>query len=254
MLTSIRPSPTSRGTPGASAAIRGGGRRAPLRRCRNQARHLSDGSNGAARFAPASERSLDTDVNPELARLADPAKRPDEALAAGQVEHALEQAIGALEPLYREVLLLRDVEGLTAPEVAEVLVVSVQAVKSRLHRARLSVRAHVARQLGIPGGPHRRTTGGVPRCAHLVFAAPRGRHQRGRLCRDGAAPRSLWPLPRCLRLAQADARALPQVGPLRRGARVGQGRPAKLPRRERLNPLASGRLSPVMEAICQACR
>ena len=62
---------------------------------------------------------------------------------------ALEQAIGALEPMYREVLLLRDVEGLSAAEVAEVLGVGVPAVKSRLHRARLSVRAHVAPLLGI---------------------------------------------------------------------------------------------------------
>jgi RNA polymerase sigma-70 factor (ECF subfamily) len=54
--------------------------------------------------------------------------------------------------MYREVLLLRDVEGLTAPEVAEVLGVNIQAVKSRLHRARLSVRGHVAPLLGIPIG------------------------------------------------------------------------------------------------------
>ena len=74
---------------------------------------------------------------------------PDEALAGRQVERALEQAIAALEPMYREVLLLRDVEGLTAPEVAEVLGASVQAVKSRLHRARLSVRERVAPLLGV---------------------------------------------------------------------------------------------------------
>jgi len=52
--------------------------------------------------------------------------------------------------MYREVLLLRDVEGLTAPEVAEVRGVSVQAVKSRLHRARPSVRQRVAPLLGVP--------------------------------------------------------------------------------------------------------
>ena len=103
-----------------------------------------------SKFAPEKQRSLDTDVGPEAARLADPAKNPEEVLVGKQVEHALEQAIGALEPMYREVLLLRDVEGLTAPEVAEVLGVSSQAVKSRLHRARLSVRAHVAPLLGIP--------------------------------------------------------------------------------------------------------
>jgi RNA polymerase sigma-70 factor (ECF subfamily) len=106
-----------------------------------------------SKFAPDRERSLDTEVALDAARLADPAVSPDEALAGKEVEQALEQAIGALEPIYREVLLLRDVEGLTAPEVAEVLGVSVQAVKSRLHRARLSVRAHVAPLLGIPSEP-----------------------------------------------------------------------------------------------------
>lgn len=81
---------------------------------------------------------------------ADPGKTPDESLASKQVEQALEDAVRTLEPMYREVLLLRDVEGLTAAEVARVTGASVQAVKSRLHRARLSVRAHVAPLLGIP--------------------------------------------------------------------------------------------------------
>jgi RNA polymerase sigma-70 factor (ECF subfamily) len=74
----------------------------------------------------------------------------EETVASKQVERALEEAIASLEPMYREVLLLRDVEGLTAPEVARVTGASVQAVKSRLHRARLAVRAHIAPLLGIP--------------------------------------------------------------------------------------------------------
>ncbi len=105
-----------------------------------------------SKFAPEEERSLDTDVASEAARLADPARGPDDALAGKQIEHALEQAISVLDPMYREVLLLRDVEGLSAPEVAEVLGISTQAVKSRLHRARLSVRERVAPLLGIPSG------------------------------------------------------------------------------------------------------
>jgi len=105
------------------------------------------------KFAPDELRSLDTDAATRAQQHVDPAKLPDEALAGKQVEHALEQAIIALEPMYKEVLVLRDVEGLTAPEVAEVLGVSLQAVKSRLHRARLSVRAHVAPLLGIPASP-----------------------------------------------------------------------------------------------------
>jgi RNA polymerase sigma-70 factor (ECF subfamily) len=102
------------------------------------------------KFDPDHMRSLDTDVTPEAARRADPATAPDDALAGKQMEQALERAIGSLEPMYREVLLLRDVEGLTALEVAEVLGISAQAVKSRLHRARLSVREQVAPLLGIP--------------------------------------------------------------------------------------------------------
>lgn len=65
---------------------------------------------------------------------------PDEAVARGQLEQALDVAIEALEPTQREVLLLRDVEGLSAPEVASALGLSVDAVKSRLHRARKALR------------------------------------------------------------------------------------------------------------------
>ena len=102
------------------------------------------------KFAPVGEQSLDENPATSAMLLVDPARRPDEVLAGRQVEDALDQAIAALEPMYREVLLLRDVEGLTAPEVAEVLGINVQAVKSRLHRARLSVRAHVSPLLGVP--------------------------------------------------------------------------------------------------------
>jgi RNA polymerase sigma-70 factor (ECF subfamily) len=105
-----------------------------------------------SKFAPAEERSLDTELAAEAALLSDPARSPEEALAGRRVERLLEEAIAALDPMYREVLLLRDVEGLTAPEVAEVLAISVEAVKSRLHRARLAVRAHVAPALGITVG------------------------------------------------------------------------------------------------------
>ena len=106
-----------------------------------------------SKFAPEEQRSLDSDAAGEAKRLSAPGDSPDDALAGKQVERALENAIAALDPMYREVLLLRDVEGLTAPEVAEVLGVSVQAVKSRLHRARLSVRERVAPMLGLDAGP-----------------------------------------------------------------------------------------------------
>jgi RNA polymerase sigma factor (sigma-70 family) len=52
----------------------------------------------------------------------------------------LTRAIAALPEAYRVALILRDVEELTAPEVAQSLGLSVEAVKSRLHRARAMVR------------------------------------------------------------------------------------------------------------------
>lgn len=72
--------------------------------------------------------------------VAPPAEVPDEAVSREQLEKALDVAIAALEPEQREVLLLRDVEGLSAPDVARALDLSVEAVKSRLHRARKALR------------------------------------------------------------------------------------------------------------------
>lgn len=104
--------------------------------------------------APEQARSLDDeDTSTEVTAVADPGKTPEEALAQRQIERALEEAISRLDAGQREVLVLRDMEGLTAPEVAEVLGVSVQAVKSRLHRARLAVRAELAPLLGVPTEP-----------------------------------------------------------------------------------------------------
>lgn len=53
---------------------------------------------------------------------------------------ALEHAMSTLDPKSREVVLLRDVEGIAAADVATITGLSVQAVKSRLHRARLQLR------------------------------------------------------------------------------------------------------------------
>jgi RNA polymerase sigma factor (sigma-70 family) len=50
------------------------------------------------------------------------------------------QAIANLPAIYRQVLILRDIEANSAPEVAETLNISVAAVKSRLRRARVHLR------------------------------------------------------------------------------------------------------------------
>jgi RNA polymerase sigma-70 factor (ECF subfamily) len=126
-----------------------------------------------SKFAPEHEESLDArEPGSEARQVADDARPADESLAGRQIEAALEQAIGALEPMYREVLVLRDVEGLTAPEVAEVMGLTVEAVKSRLHRARVAVRAAVAPLLGVPGEGHPAAAPALPVAGAVSGACP----------------------------------------------------------------------------------
>jgi RNA polymerase sigma-70 factor (ECF subfamily) len=65
---------------------------------------------------------------------------PEAAADQGELRAALEQALQALPEDQREVLLLRDMEGLSAAEAAESVGISVEALKSRLHRARAGLR------------------------------------------------------------------------------------------------------------------
>lgn len=78
----------------------------------------------------------------------------------------LDKALANLDPTSREVLLLRDVEGLTASEAAEVLGVSIDALKSRLHRARSELRARLEPYVSTEERP-----GALPRtpdCPEIV--------------------------------------------------------------------------------------
>jgi len=102
-----------------------------------------------SKFAPGQVESLE-ERSSEVRGMADAGRDPEDAAAGNQVRSALQAAISELEPMYREVLVLRDVEGLSAPEVADVLGLSVEAVKSRLHRARVAVRQRIAPVLGTP--------------------------------------------------------------------------------------------------------
>jgi RNA polymerase sigma-70 factor (ECF subfamily) len=65
---------------------------------------------------------------------------PEQRYAQTQMNSILSEAIGKLEPIFRTVFLLRDVEQISTEETADVLGISVPAVKSRLLRARLKLR------------------------------------------------------------------------------------------------------------------
>lgn len=76
-----------------------------------------------------------------LVEMQDHAPTPEAHAANQELAAALGRALDALPDEHREVILLRDVEGLSAQEAAEALEVSVDALKSRLHRAREGLRA-----------------------------------------------------------------------------------------------------------------
>jgi len=83
-------------------------------------------------------RSLDDQV------LVDPAPAPDARVQARELGELLARAIATLAPEQREVLILRDVEGLSAEQAADVMGLEVGALKSRLHRARMALRSELA--------------------------------------------------------------------------------------------------------------
>ncbi len=152
------------------------------------------------RSSAAEPVSIDTVEERAAAAVPHPGPGPEEDLQNRQLEAVLAGAIAALAPMYREVLVLRDVEGLTAVQVAEVLGISVDAVKSRLHRARLEIRKSLASLLEI--GEEKPARGRSRMCPDMLrlfsrhlegeisaaACAEMGRHvERCRRCREACA-------------------------------------------------------------------
>jgi RNA polymerase sigma-70 factor (ECF subfamily) len=76
------------------------------------------------------------------------AEAPDAAVARAQVRALLEQAVAALPDAFRTVFVLREVEGLTVEETADVLGTPAATVKTRLFRARRKMQEMLAPELG----------------------------------------------------------------------------------------------------------
>lgn len=92
-------------------------------------------------------------ISPALLR--DWREVPSEALERQEVRQMLQDAIANLAPLYREVLLLRDVEEFSIEETATALAITTGTVKVRLHRARMMMQKELAPKLKKTG-PRRR--------------------------------------------------------------------------------------------------
>jgi RNA polymerase sigma-70 factor (ECF subfamily) len=77
----------------------------------------------------------------------DPAPLPDASVDRQRMRELLQEAVDRLAPEYRKVYELRDLQGYSGAEVAEMLGISLAAQKSRLHRARTQVRRFLDRAL-----------------------------------------------------------------------------------------------------------
>ena len=86
-------------------------------------------------------------VSPALLR--DWSEIPSEALERREVRALLQRAIEELPPIYREVVVLRDIEELSVEEAAGVLTISISSVKVRLHRARIMLQKALAPKLKL---------------------------------------------------------------------------------------------------------
>jgi len=106
-----------------------------------------------ARRQKAAEIAMD-DVLPTLdgegrhfEPIDDWSNRVDENALQGELRDILTSAIDKLPADYRTALVLHDIEGVSNPEIAETLGISLPAVKSRVHRSRLFVRKQLAEYL-----------------------------------------------------------------------------------------------------------
>jgi RNA polymerase sigma-70 factor, ECF subfamily len=109
-------------------------------------------------FAPSQELSLD-DFMPAIdhqgghakLQIADWSGLPDRQVLQSEMKRVLDQAISALPENYKSVILMRDVEELSTLETAQVLDLTEDVVKTRLHRARLAVRQRLDEYLRAGG-------------------------------------------------------------------------------------------------------
>lgn len=89
-------------------------------------------------FAPQHEVSVEE--LPSSSEAVDAGRRPDDELHRSEIRAVLDHVIAELPAGYRAVVLLRDVEELSTEDTAQILDLTPDVVKTRLHRARLAMR------------------------------------------------------------------------------------------------------------------
>ena len=93
--------------------------------------------------------SLDDQPNGHEHYVPDSGPSPEEMLESKEREGAIQEALGKLSSEHRSIIVLRDIEGFSYTEIADVLGISLGTVKSRLARGREDLKKSLIRYLSI---------------------------------------------------------------------------------------------------------
>ncbi len=114
------------------------------------------------------DESIETEDDSFLPReIADWGPTPEQRYSQQELQRILKDAIARLNPSRRIVFQLRDVEGFSTAEIAQILGISVAAVKSRALRARLELREALNRYFRIS---HRHPSNPTTKREHRQYA------------------------------------------------------------------------------------
>ena len=119
--------------------------RVALNHCRNLSAY--EGRRGKGKHDSLDAERDDGEGGAMRRQLPDSGPGADEMLVADERRKMMHEELALLDPLWREVLLLRDVEGMSYDEVADALEVAPGTVKSRIHRARTELKARITRRM-----------------------------------------------------------------------------------------------------------
>ncbi len=98
-------------------------------------------------FANRSMPDGDDDRDSSQRMIPDFSTNPETLLAGKQVQKIVQDAINELDPDHKEIVILRDIEGFSYDEIAQILNLPEGTTKSRLHRARMVVKEKLKKVL-----------------------------------------------------------------------------------------------------------
>lgn len=124
--------------------------RIAVNRCKNRLKQMQ---RRGELVTESLDQPLETEDGEIQREVADWSHSPEVVLERRELQRLVQQEIGRLPHDFKEVVVLRDLQGLTYKEISEVLHISIEAVKSRLFRARSLLRERLRPYLEGFEGP-----------------------------------------------------------------------------------------------------